>query len=522
MDSKAKIVVIGVDSGDPGLIAQWAAEGHLPTFAKLIENSMTGQVDNPKGLEAGSVWPTFHTGVSPAKHGQYEGMRIFDPEIYDHRTIRLDEMSPHYYWRHLQAHGQRICLIDPEYMRIPNEPINGTLIVDWAVHAPSDGGTSFTCWTQPPELATQLEERFGPDPLEGHMCDAHKPRTLEQQRWFRDGLIERTRRKAEVASEFLQEGGWDFFEVIFCDTHCAGHHCWHLHDKDHPDYDQSMVDELGGNPMLAVYAATDKAVGQVLEAVGPETLVIVYCSHGMGAEYSGTRMLDRMLVAMEGSKPVNYRNPMLDTARSVWRSLPTGLRRSLKPMQRKAWTAMMQDGFQPNRKSRKFFEVYLNNRSAGVRINLKGREPNGIVEPGAEYDALVKSICEDLMTFTNLESDEPLVVDCMPIGDEFEGDRLENLPDIAVTWNTRHPIRRVSSPKTGEVLNEELTSRSGDHRPVGQFFALGPDLDYRRLNEPVQSVDFVPTFSDLLGIPLPDVTDGTKIEPLLRHPKAAA
>lgn len=521
MTAPAKVLVIGIDSGDRGLIANWAAEGHLPTFAKLIDGSMTGQVDNPHGLEAGSAWPTFHTGVTPAKHGQYEGMRVFDPELYDHRILRTDEMSRHYFWRHLEKNGKRFCLIDPEYMRMPDEDFNGTIIADLSAHAPCDGGTSLNFQTKPPELAVEIEKKYGTDPLEGVMCDNHKPRTLEEQRWFRDSLVERTRRKAEIAVDQLALGGWDFFEVVFADTHCAGHHSWHLHDRTHPEFDPAIADALGGDPLRDVYVATDKAIARIMDAAGPETKIIVYCSHGIGAEYSGTRMLDRILVALEGKEPVNYRSPALNTARAAWRGLPKGMRRALKPVQRRAWTSMMTDGFQPDRRNRRFFEVYLNNRSAGVRINLKGREPEGVVEPGDEYDSLVGELIDDLLSFTNTESGEPLVEECVAVAKEYAGELLDTLPDVSVTWNTKHPIRKSSSPKTGEVINEQLSGRSGDHRPIGQFFAVGPDIEPRLFNQPVQAVDFVPTFAAMLGIPLPE-TDGSPIELLAASASSVA
>ena len=99
----------------------------------------------------------------------------------------------------------------------------------------------------------------------------------------------------------------------------------------------------------------------------------------------------------------------------------------------------------------------------------------------------------------------------MPLCRTGSGERRESLPDISVTWNTRHPIRRISSPKTGLVVNEELTARNGDHRPVGQFYAVARNLDRRVLNQPVSAVDFVSTFSLLLDMPVPD-TDGQPIE----------
>ena len=511
MAANSKIVVIGLDSGDRDLIARWAAEGHLPNFAKLLGGSMNGQVNNSHGMEAGSVWPTFHTGVSPARHGQYEGLRIFDPAIYDHRVLREDEMSPHYFWRHLSKHNKKVCLIDPLYIRLPTDgSFNGVYISDWGPHSPSRGGTFLNFETIPASLAPHIEAKYGLDPLEGQMCDSHAPKTLEQQRWFRDALVKRAKVKAEITAEQLEKGGWDYFEVTFCEVHCGGHHCWHLHDETHPDYDAEMAKALGGDPLLDIYIATDQAVGRVMEAAGSDAFVMVYCSHGIGAEYSGTRMLDRMLVALEGDKPFNYRNPILNVARNAWRSMPKGLRRGLKPMQRKAWISMMNDGFQPNREKRKHFEVYLNNRSAGIRINLKGREPNGVVEPGAEYEALVDQLMEDMLAFTNLETGEKVVEECVPLCRAFQGELLEQLPDVSVTWNTRAPILKITSPKTGDIINEKLSGRTGDHRPIGQFFVVGPNIDHRQLNQPVNVVDFVPTFSLLLGIPIPE-TDGEPV-----------
>ncbi|MEM8917137.1 MAG: hypothetical protein AAGC83_14950, partial [Pseudomonadota bacterium] len=375
--------------------------------------------------------------------------------------------------------------------------------------------------TQPAELAEEIEQKFGLDTLDGLMCDRHHPTTLEEQTWFRDALIERAKRKADIAIDQLSKGGWDYFEVAFSEVHCGGHHCWHLHDVTDVDHDPEILRALGNNPLLDIYIAMDKAVGRVIEAAGTEPMIFVYCSHGMGAEHSGTRMLDRMLVQLEGATPRNYRNPVLDTARTVWRSLPEGLRRGLKPMQRKAWVSMMNDGFQPNRQSRKFFEVYLNNRSAGVRINLKGREPNGIVEPGSDYEGLVDSLMEDLRAFTNVESGESVVEECVPLIREATGSNAETLPDIAVTWNTKHPIRRVSSAKTGEVVNEKLSVRTGDHKPIGQFYAIGPTVEPRKLNQPVNTVDFSPTFASVLGIPIPE-SDGFPITVLAPDNSIAA
>lgn len=523
MTTPAKLIMIGLDSCDLDLVATWSAAGELPNMTALLNDWIVGRVENPYAMESGAVWPTFHTGVNPARHRQYDANRVFDSEIYDHRVLRPDEMSPHYMWNHFNAHGKRLCLIDPVYTQMP-QVADGIVVHDWGTHIPGGGGTILQFETDPPELAGEIERRFGLDTLGAKMCDTHQPRTAEQQAWFRDAMVERARRKGEMAAWLLGEGNtgapWDFFYVAFTEQHCTGHHCWHMLDPTHPDYDAEIVAQVG-NPMLDVYRAIDAAVGRILQVAGEQPMVFVYCSHGMGVEYTGTRMLDRLLVALQGRKLLNMRSPSVNRARAMWRALPTGVRDMLKPMQRKAWRAMMADGFQPNRRGRPYFEVYLNNRTSGVRINLKGRDSSGIVEPGAEYDRVVAELTDDLMAFTNAETGEPLITECLHLNKDLDGQHADDIPDLAVTWNNNAPIRRATSPKTGEVINEELTVRSGDHRPDGQFLARVPAARPRRLNEPVRAVDFVPTFYALLDMPIPD-TDGRPIEAVVGQQRLSA
>ena len=47
-----------------------------------------GRCINPRGLEAGSVWPSFYFGLLPGETGQFDGARLFDPALYDHVSYR--------------------------------------------------------------------------------------------------------------------------------------------------------------------------------------------------------------------------------------------------------------------------------------------------------------------------------------------------------------------------------------------------------------------------------------------------
>jgi len=176
---KTKLLVIGLDSADSDLIRQWADEGHLPVFKRLLDNAAHGRVVNPVGLEAGSCWPTFYYGVSPARHGQYDGTRYFDTQHYHDGRLAPNMLNPSPIWKVLSEAGKLVAVIDAPY-RYTSEEINGIDVHDWGAHGPTGNGSFADYKTNPPELAQEIEKRFGLDPLKGAMCDAVRPRTLNE------------------------------------------------------------------------------------------------------------------------------------------------------------------------------------------------------------------------------------------------------------------------------------------------------------------------------------------------------
>jgi predicted AlkP superfamily phosphohydrolase/phosphomutase len=89
-----RLLVIGLDAADKDLIEHWAAAGELPNFRSLLERATWGDIRNPPGLEAGSCWPAFYFGLSPAKTGQFDGSRQFNPANYEHVAYRPAK-TPH-------------------------------------------------------------------------------------------------------------------------------------------------------------------------------------------------------------------------------------------------------------------------------------------------------------------------------------------------------------------------------------------------------------------------------------------
>ncbi len=501
MSQRKDVMVIGFDAMDPGLVREWAAQGLLPNFKSLFERSAWGLVKNPRGLEAGSAWPTFYNGVCLGAHGQLDGTRRFDPLSYEIVQYEPEDLTCERIWARLSRAGRKVCVIDAAYTYL-TEGLNGVEVHDWGTHAAAEPGTLLQFKTWPPQLADDIEARFGLDPLGGDICDKWQPRTTKDIKAFTAKLIERVRKKRDMSSYLHGKDEWDFFMTTFSEAHCIGHHAWHIHDPERPDHDPAIAAAVG-DPIKDVYIELDMAIGELVAMAGEATTLFVYCSHGMGPSISGSRLLDRMLVKFEGGATKDKDRGAAGVLRKGWRSLPPGIKRAMMPVQRKVWKSVVKSAFEGNRAGRASFEIYANDSTGGVRINLVGREAQGLVQPGREYDELCAQLTSDLLEVINLDTGLPLVKEVIKTHDAHPGQNVDNLPDLLVSWNkaaTHGPILRVSSPKIGELVHDSHPPRTGDHLPDGMFVAAGPTVKPGHLNSGVDVIDMAPTFAALLGV----------------------
>ena len=76
VNTSARVLFIGLDSADPGLLQQWGKAGLLPSLQSLRQRSLKGTTILPPGLGSGAMWGSLFTGVSPARHGRYFGRQL--------------------------------------------------------------------------------------------------------------------------------------------------------------------------------------------------------------------------------------------------------------------------------------------------------------------------------------------------------------------------------------------------------------------------------------------------------------
>ena len=455
MTRNIRVFVLGLDAADHLLIERWAADGQLPTFSTLLKRGAYGILESTAAVFSGSAWLSVTTGSNPGKCGVYSRYQIANG-TYDVRRIRAGDNREWPFWATFKG---PVVVVD-----VPKAPLSsrldGAQLVEWGAY---DHYSEFS--STPINLSAKVVNEFGRHPFLDRNFEValHARRDFDTLKLL---LIEGIRMKLRLNLRLMKEFQPRFFLSVFGETHAAGHAFWRFQDPKHPRYEPngSLATAL-----LDVYRALDRAVGEFLEALPPDSIFVVlssqgFCLDSMAGEDFLCEVLVRMGMSVPKLKKTNYAAYVpamtLDMTRSQAFCLPTDLQ-----------------GY--------------------IRINLHGREPNGVVLE-SESDAVCNALEAELLALRHRDTGAPVVKEVVRVRDVFRGPFAVELPDLSVIWNTAQIVKEVESPKCGVIQTEpDLSAGGGNHRGVGFMLIYGSNVDASRFSGHV--FDVAPTLSQLLG-----------------------
>ncbi len=495
MTSTTRLLMIGLDSADRGLIDRWMREGHLPVLAGLRARGSFGELDGPPAMGDDAAWATFYTGVSPARHGRYSYCQVF-PGDYGVARFREEHLRAQPFWVRLGRQGYRLAVVD-----VPKCPVladwNGIQLADWLVHGRDQCTRSW-----PPELAPAVLGRYGNDHTDdnrggGFLCHFEALNDVDLEQLIEHSL-DSVERKLSLALDWLQDGEWDLFLTVFKESHCIGHQGWRVLDQHHPEYDAGLAARWD-QPVRRVYQALDCAVGRLIEAAGAEADVMVFSDLGMAANHSGNHLLDRVLLRVD--RHAWLERWLLFSAAAV-PHLPYPIAARMRRFKRNL------QGL------RRAFQVPHNEMSGAIRLNIRGRERYGRVNAGRDAEQLCEQLTAALLELVNPDTGAALVKTVHRSRQLFSGEQQDALPDLLVEWANDGPVTAAASPAIGVVRVPVPHYRPGNHVAGGFYFSAGPHL--AAAAEPVHGdlTDLAPTAAALLGASL-DQVDGFPL-PILR------
>jgi predicted AlkP superfamily phosphohydrolase/phosphomutase len=305
--------------------------------------------------------------------------------------------------------------------------------------------------------------------------------------------------------------------LSFSAAHKAGHHFWDaasVVEDGLPAETQRALREA----LADVYVAVDAALGRTLAALPDDADVIVFSPTGMGPNTTRADLLPGMLGAV-----LNGNGSKRDDGGAGVRTPVWSLRSRVGPGARSLIARALPDRVVADITTRLYLRadwkrtraVAVPGENKGyVRLNLRGRERDGIVDP-ADADGLLDAIAAGLLTFREADGRAP-ITKVTRIG-ELTGGRphAERLPDLVVSWAAEAPARPlwVSSPQHGEVAQRGVGSgRSGNHTDDAWAIVLPGASRVRELGRPGRITDIGATACALLDADLTGLTGTPMLE----------
>ncbi|MFW6059549.1 MAG: alkaline phosphatase family protein [Phycisphaeraceae bacterium] len=522
--ARRRVLMIGLDAATAPLIEQMMEAGELPNLQRLRDAGSYGRLESTSRYYVSSVWPSFAMGAGPEETGCYHYLQ-WNPRHMKLERIKAEWMRRQPFWRTMAKQGRDVIALDVPYVTVPDR-FGGIELSGWGTH-----DLIFDEFVDPPELRREIVERFGEsahrrgDAMED---EKYQPEPLADRLRVRDQLLSTTKRLTELGEALLSERPWDFALLVLGGPHRGGHLLWDsagISDGDGEETDAQMQAAL-----RQVYRAADVSVGQWVDTAervagkaGQELVVFAFALHGMGPNYGRTDilpdMLDRVIHERDGSDAAQKKKGLTHRVRQL---LPNSVRYQVKSR----LPYRLQDALAAYWR---LGGIDWSNTPAVsvtadvhgyVRINLKGRERDGIVEPGAEYDALCEKLREGLLSFRDLDTSEP-VAQAVHRTDELVPDegRRDCLPDLVVQWSdvpcAQH--RAVVSDRFGRIdwpaPNKVPNGRSGNHKPDAFVIARGGGFVPGGVIDGAHMLDLPPTAWRLLGLDVPAWMRGQPIEP---------
>lgn len=435
---KPAVLFLGFDAADFMLIEHWANEGFLPTFLEISKRSASRVISNAAGLYVGAIWPTISTGTTPDYHGRY-CWRQYRPGTYFDEFIQVNQIKGEPIWDALDRAGKSVCVLDiPK--SLPHDRFTGVFIKDWGTHDQSTGGFRVLNWLSKVEVIS----RYGYDKV-GH-CDSVS-RTQDGISQFIEHLKERSRSRVRMLLDLLDERRHDFLMCAFSEAHCVGHQCWHLHDEDHNEYNKYLRESLG-DPVLQVYRELDSCLALILDTLRTGDSIFIVATHGMGSSYSAVELLNPIAAIFSARELGNY-----NTISQQLKQVPPYISLDTAEFRQKLLA----------------FPIPNNGAYAAFRLNLVGREPNGLI-PASLMSTMVLKLRDFLLSLKDDITKQPLFLSANFPSQNMSGPMATCLPDLTLEWNRATPITRVCVGAFELVNHTGGNPRTGDHKSEGKLW----------------------------------------------------
>lgn len=516
MKSNKKVIVIGLDGATFDLIKPWAEEGKLPTLKRLMDEGVHGTLTSTIPYATIPAWPSFFTGTNPGKHGFYDFFKEKNDgyeltvEILPSRAVKQPTL-----WDILSRNGKKVGVINVPSTYPPTK-INGFMIT--GLLTPPGARCTY-----PQEFQHELEREVGEYNTFFTQLSSKNVNPMMQD-------LEKTLESRVKATLYLKKKNLDFLMVVDNGTDRAEHALWRFIDKTNPLYN-SNDNEKYGNPLLRYYQKVDEALKTMIGNLTDDTVLVIMSDHGQGPlrkfvnlnsfliregfmeiKNSAKSKL-RYFLFKHGFAPRNLYNVLRKLGIERYATSRVSAQKKLSLLNKIFFSTSDIDWSKT--------KVFASGVTGALTINVKGRQPQGIVKFGEEYEDLRYELINKLFQLKDPETGEKVVRNIYKREDIYHGPYLDEAPDIIATASEGYEFFGMYGFSFSKVI-EPTFGNSGSHRPNGIFMAVGKGIKKGVEIEGANIIDVAPTVLHIMGVAVPKNMDGKVLEEIFEEDSDSA
>lgn len=455
-----KALLIGLDCAAPELMFHRFID-RLPNIRGLMQRGAYGRLESSDPPITIPAWMVMATSRSPGRLGLY-GFRHRKENSYNDIWIASSRMvREKKIWDYVAEAGGKSCIVavPPSY---PPVPVEGWLV---GCFITPDAKRDYT---YPPELREEIRELVGE-----YLPDVEF--RIEDKRGLIEGLREMTEQHFEVVKHLMRTRDWRFFMFVEIGLDRVHHAYWKYFDEEHHLHKPGSEFE---NVVEDYYAYLDEKVGELLEIVDDDTVILVASDHG-GKRMKGAICINSWLVEQGLLK---LRRPVEKISRLEEADIDWG--------KTVAWG----------------WGGYY----ARIFLNVKGREANGVVDPD-DYERVRDDIAERIRGIRGPDGEEWRTVVLKP--DEAFAECRGDPPDLMVYFDDLY-WRSAGTMGHGGIYLPENDTGPDDavHDKMGLYIYQDPKKDLGGKIDDLRIVDVAPTILKAMGIPIPRGMEGSPLK----------
>lgn len=530
--SRNKVLAFAIDAPNHSLLQQWINQGSLPTIAKLSKTSQCFKMESHKSFSNEYCW-------IPVLTGQKRDLSRNCLDSWDSINYQFHEASI-YDWLEKPlffSYDQHINVVTFDLPAPIAENVSGVQVTGFA----SELNECFTK-SSPPEIIEQLINSFGQDPkLQKHHSTLNSvtknvgvswivPSCYDNQQMdiLCNNLLSSVERRTAACLHLINSNSWELFITAYSEIHSAAHCLWHL-SQPHP---LSVLKQNTQDPVLEIFKAIDQSINTLIEAAGKDVTVVFFTLDATvvdSLENIRAVFLPEFLYRWNfpGQAALAYENssdplkaPLLNYHQhwkhEVWSlRTPHGENVLESPsIQEKlgdplSWCPA--NWYKHNWKRMRAFAL-PSVADGSIRLNVKGREAKGIINP-EDFIAECDLLSSEISTIRNPRTGEKIVKEIIRVRNHPSDNDLSKSPaDLIVICHENGPLDVVDTSfgRIGPIPY----FRTSSHQAHGQLienlmFINQPSETKHGWSEHIGRLEDIPaTLLTLIGAEIPSSFDG--------------